>query len=98
MGGGRASHVAILVRAFNIPTVLATGTASRNVKDGDEIILDGSYGEVYVRPDLNVAQMLDERFALWQEHEGELKKMVDTSHRDDRWAYHVAEGKHPDQY
>lgn len=76
-GGGRASHVAILVRAFNIPTVLATGTASRNVKDGDEIILDGSYGEVYVRPDLNVAQMLDERFALWQEHEGELKKMVD---------------------
>jgi phosphotransferase system enzyme I (PtsI) len=76
-GGGRASHVAILVRAFNIPTVLATGTASRNVKDGDEIILDGSYGEVYVRPDLNVAQMLDERFALWQEHEYELKKMVD---------------------
>ncbi len=47
------------------------------MKDGDEIILDGSYGEVYVRPDLNVAQMLDERFALWQEHEGELKKMVD---------------------
>jgi len=76
-GGGRASHVAILVRAFNIPTVLATGTASRNVKDGDEIILDGSYGEVYVRPDLIVAQMLDERFALWQEHEAELKKMID---------------------
>ncbi len=75
-GGGRTSHVAILVRAFNIPTVLAAGGASKTVKDGDEIIIDGSYGEVYIRPDLTVAQMLDERFALWQEHEAELQKMV----------------------
>ena len=35
-GGGRASHVAILVRAFNIPTVLATNGASKTVSDGEE--------------------------------------------------------------
>ncbi|NCC63245.1 MAG: phosphoenolpyruvate--protein phosphotransferase [Spirochaetia bacterium] len=75
-GGGRASHVAILVRTFNIPTVLATSSASQKVRDGDEIIVDGTYGEVFIRPDLKVAQMLDERFALWQEHEIELHQMA----------------------
>ena len=76
-GGGRASHVAILVRTFNIPTVLATGSASNTVRDGDEVIVDGTYGEVFIRPDLNVAQMLDERFAIWQQHEIELQQMAE---------------------
>jgi phosphotransferase system enzyme I (PtsI) len=76
-GGGRASHVAILVRAFNIPTVLATNGASKTVHDGEEVIVDGTYGEVFIRPDHTVSQMLDERFNLWQEHEVELHKMVE---------------------
>ncbi len=76
-GGGRASHVAILVRAFNIPTVIALGTASQKVHDGDEIILDGNYGEVVIRPDLIAAQNLNERYARWQAHEQELRLMID---------------------
>jgi phosphotransferase system enzyme I (PtsI) len=76
-GGGRASHVAILVRAFNIPTVLATNGASKTVSDGEEVIVDGIYGEVFIRPDHTVSQMLDERFNLWQEHEVELHTMVE---------------------
>ncbi len=75
-GGGRASHVAILVRAFNIPTVLAAGGASKTVNDGDEIIVDGTYGETFIRPDHTVSQMLDERYALWQQHEIELHQMA----------------------
>ena len=75
-GGGRASHVAILVRTFNIPTVLATGSASKKVQDGDEIIIDGTYGEVFIRPDLTVVQMLNERFAIWQQHEIELHQIA----------------------
>lgn len=76
-GGGRASHVAILVRAFNIPTVIALGTASQKVRDGDEILLDGNYGEVVIRPDLTAVQNLNERFARWQAHEQELRQMID---------------------
>ena len=76
-GGGRASHVAILVRAFNIPAVIATGRASQSVNSGDEVIIDGNWGEVYVRPDLTAAQQLDERYARWQEYEAELHEMVD---------------------
>ena len=78
-GGGRASHVAILVRAFNIPTVLAAGGASKTVNDGDEIIVDGTYGEAFIRPDHTVSQMLDERYALWQQHELELHQMAGLS-------------------
>ncbi len=76
-GGARASHVAILVRAFGIPAVIATGRASLCVNDGDEMIVDGSWGEVYVRADLTAAQLLDERYARWQEHEAQLREMVD---------------------
>ena len=76
-GGGRASHVAILVRAFAIPAVLALGNAAAKVKDGDEVIVDGVYGEFYVRPELTAAQNLDKRYVLWQHHEAELLKMVD---------------------
>ncbi|HKL58913.1 MAG TPA: phosphoenolpyruvate--protein phosphotransferase [Sphaerochaeta sp.] len=76
-GGGRASHVAILVRAFNIPTVIALGTASQKVRDGDEILLDGNYGEVLIRPDLTAVQNLNERYARWLEHEQELRQMID---------------------
>jgi len=76
-GGGRASHVAILVRAFNIPTVIALGTASQKVHDGDEIILDGNYGEVVIRPDLTAVQNLNERYARWQAHEQDLRQMID---------------------
>jgi len=76
-GGGRASHVAILVRAFNIPSVIALGTASQKVRDGDEILLDGNYGEVVIRPDLTAVQNLNERYARWLEHEQELRQMID---------------------
>ncbi|MDT4760953.1 phosphoenolpyruvate--protein phosphotransferase [Sphaerochaeta sp. PS] len=80
-GGGRASHVAILVRAFNIPSVIALGSASQKVHDGDEIIVDGNYGEVFVRPDLTAAQNLNERYARWQAHEQELRQMIDLPTR-----------------
>ena len=76
-GGGRASHVAILVRAFNIPSVIALGTASQKVRDGDEILLDGNYGEIVIRPDLTAVQNLNERYARWMEHEQELRQMID---------------------
>lgn len=76
-GGSRASHVAILVRAFNIPTVIALGTASQKAHDGDEILLDGNYGEVVIRPDLTAVQNLNERYARWMEHEQELREMID---------------------
>jgi phosphotransferase system enzyme I (PtsI) len=48
--GSRTSHTAILARAFNIPAVVGLGQATKLIKDGDTLILNGRTGEVQVNP------------------------------------------------
>ncbi|MDR1574620.1 MAG: phosphoenolpyruvate--protein phosphotransferase [Treponema sp.] len=49
--GSRTSHTAILARAFNIPAVLGLSVISREIKDGQTLMLNGSSGIVVVDPD-----------------------------------------------
>ncbi len=49
--GGRTSHTAILARSFGIPAVLGLRRITREVRDGDILIIDGLKGIVYVDPD-----------------------------------------------
>lgn len=49
--GGRTSHTAIMAQALEIPTVVGLETATREIEDGDLIIVDGTTGEVIVNPD-----------------------------------------------
>ncbi len=44
--GGSLSHAAIVAREYKIPAVLATGNATKVLKDGDMVIVDGSLGKV----------------------------------------------------
>jgi rifampicin phosphotransferase len=44
--GGTLSHCAIIAREFGIPAVVATGTATRRVRDGDLVTVDGTAGTV----------------------------------------------------
>lgn len=53
--GGKTSHSAILARALEIPAVVAVNHFLDRVQNGDEIILDGSEGVVYVNPDASAA-------------------------------------------
>lgn len=48
--GGRTSHSAILSRALEIPAVVAAVGILGAVKDGDEVILDGDTGEIFISP------------------------------------------------
>jgi phosphotransferase system enzyme I (PtsI) len=48
--GTRTSHSAILARSLDIPCVVSVGGLSEQVKDGDELILDGRTGRVIVSP------------------------------------------------
>ena len=50
-GGGKTSHTAILARAFHIPAVLGLQEATRHVKDGMTLIVDGDSGIVIAEPD-----------------------------------------------
>jgi phosphotransferase system enzyme I (PtsI) len=49
--GGAASHAAIIARSLQLPTVVGTGDCSRQVADGDLVVVDGNEGQVHLRPD-----------------------------------------------
>ena len=49
--GGPTSHTAILAEALGIPAVVGVNNLLENIKNGDELIVDGTRGEVIVNPD-----------------------------------------------
>jgi phosphotransferase system enzyme I (PtsI) len=48
--GTRTSHSAILARSLDIPCVVSLGDLSEQVRDGQQVILDGRSGRVIVDP------------------------------------------------
>lgn len=49
-GGGVLSHAAVIAREYGIPAVLATGEATRRLRDGDLVSVDGTTGIVSITP------------------------------------------------
>lgn len=49
--GGMTSHPAIVSREMGIPCIVATKTATKDLTDGMDIIVDGSSGEVMIEED-----------------------------------------------
>jgi phosphotransferase system enzyme I (PtsI) len=48
--GTRQSHSSILARSLNVPAVVSLGTLSEEIRNGDEVILDGRSGRLIVGP------------------------------------------------
>jgi pyruvate,water dikinase len=46
--GGTLSHSAIVAREYNIPAVLSTGDATKRIKTGQFLRVDGTNGKVYI--------------------------------------------------
>ena len=46
--GGMLSHPAIVAREMGIPAVVGTGQASFVLQDGQQVLLDGTTGEVRI--------------------------------------------------
>lgn len=49
--GGRTSHTSIVAAALGIPVVVGCQRVTRQVNDGDQVIVDGKSGLVIIRPD-----------------------------------------------
>ncbi len=62
--GGPTSHVSIVARALGIPAVGEIANAINLVDSGDAIIVDGTSGEVHVRPSAEVENAYVERVRL----------------------------------
>lgn len=48
--GARTSHSAIMARSLEIPAVVGTKTATKDIQNSDFLILDGLSGEVHINP------------------------------------------------
>ena len=62
--GGPTSHVSIVARALGIPTVGEIDNATGLVEPGDAIIVDGSTGNVHMRPPADIEVAYAERVKL----------------------------------
>lgn len=49
--GGSTSHTAIMARSLGIPAVLGLGDISDKIKDGEDLIIDGTEGKLIINPD-----------------------------------------------
>ena len=59
--GGKTSHTAIMARTMELPAVVGLKDASKSIKSGDILIIDGEAGEVYVSPDKDTLDIYLER-------------------------------------
>ncbi len=61
--GGATSHAAILARALGIPSVAGVASLLAETRDGDDVIVDGSAGEVLLRPGEEALELYRRRAA-----------------------------------
>lgn len=74
--GGKTSHSAIMARTLEIPAVVGLIDITKNVKNGDTVILDGEEGIVLVNPDkATIAKYTKKKEALKKKSE-EFKKLI----------------------
>ncbi len=74
--GGKTSHSAILARALEIPAVVAVTDFMSQVKNGDEVVLDGSTGVVYVNPDAAIAGEYQAKRIAFLKEKKELEQYI----------------------
>ena len=55
--GGPLSHSSIVAREYGIPAVVSTGIATRRIKDGQTITVDGSAGRVELKEKIHDTQI-----------------------------------------
>ncbi len=59
--GSRTSHTAIMARSLNLPAVVGVTGLTKEVANGDTIIVDGNRGKVIVRPDEEALKYYENR-------------------------------------
>lgn len=74
--GGRTSHSAILARALEIPAVVAVTAFLSEAKDGDDIVLDGSTGEIYLNPEPAVKEEYQHKKNQFMAEKKELEQYI----------------------
>src|SRR5712664_4066887 len=77
--GNRFSHSSILARSLGTPAVVGVASASKKIKTGDRIIVDGVAGIVFVNPEASIEREYDRLAADLKSSKEELRHLVDLS-------------------
>jgi len=75
--GGRTSHSAIMARSLEIPAIVGTGNVSREVSEGEMVIVDGREGEVIIDPSTEEVTEYESRAKEFAELKAEWSKLQD---------------------
>lgn len=87
--GGRTAHSAIMARSLEIPAVVGTNTITKDVANGDELIVDGVNGDVVIQPSAADIDHYQKAAAEYASEKAEWSKLKNS-------ATITADGKHFD--
>jgi phosphotransferase system enzyme I (PtsI) len=74
--GGPTSHAAILARSLDIPTVVGLHDITLRVGPHDQLIVDGTDGEVIINPPLTVRKEFQSKKIKYDAYRSELRRVA----------------------
>jgi phosphotransferase system enzyme I (PtsI) len=74
--GGPTSHAAILARSMDIPTVVGLHDITLRVGPHDQLIVDGTDGEVIINPPLTVRKEFQSKKIKYDAYRSELRRVA----------------------
>jgi len=75
--GGRTSHTSIMARSLELPAIVGTGSVTKNVVNGDYLILDAVNNQIYVNPTPAQIEELKALHNQYVQEKTELAKLKD---------------------
>lgn len=75
--GGRTSHTSIMARSLEIPAIVGTTNATKAIKQGDFIVLDGINNKIYINPNDKTVEKLKQVQKQYIDDKEELAKLKD---------------------
>ncbi|GAA0511727.1 phosphoenolpyruvate-protein phosphotransferase PtsI [Tatumella terrea] len=75
--GGRTSHTSIMARSLELPAIVGTGNITREVKNGDYLILDGVSNQVHINPTAETIAELRDVQDHYLSEKAEMAKLKD---------------------
>jgi phosphotransferase system enzyme I (PtsI) len=74
--GGRHSHTSIVARSMEIPAVIGAEKIIESIRSGDEMLVDGCTGEIYVHPTREISEDFVQRELKYMQEREYLKNFI----------------------
>lgn len=74
--GGITSHLAILANSYHVPTIMGVSNATKNIEDGNFLIIDAFDGSVIINPTQEIIEIYKTKLQQISEHIDSLGKLI----------------------